>query len=88
MIYAVPRNDPNTMYIGINDRDKAWHDLYKLDIATGQKTLLRQNTERIAGWIFDNAGNGKIASTDIAARPLPGEIAGQRRPLMSVLTAR
>ncbi len=62
LIYAVPRNDPNTMYIGINDRDKAWHDLYKLDIATGQKTLLKQNTERIASWIFDNAGNLKLAA--------------------------
>ena len=60
-IYAVPRNDPNTLYIGINDRDKAWHDLYKLNIATGQKTLLKQNTERIAGWVFDNAGNLKLA---------------------------
>jgi len=61
IIYDVPRNDPNTMYIGINDRDKAWQDLYKLNIATGQKTLLKQNTERIAGWIFDNAGNLKLA---------------------------
>ena len=62
IIYAVPRNDPNTMYIGINDRDKAWHDLYKLNIATGEKTLLKQNTERVAGWVFDNAGNLKLAS--------------------------
>jgi len=66
LIYAVPRNDPNTMYVGINDRDKAWHDLYKLNIATGEKTLLKQNTERISSWIFDNAGNLKLAarSTD------------------------
>ena len=62
IIYAVPRNDPNTMYVGINDRDKAWHDLYKLNIATGEKTLLKQNTERVAGWIFDNAGNLKLAT--------------------------
>lgn len=61
VIYAVPRNDPNTMDIGINDRDKAWHDLYKLNIATGEKTLLKQNTERIASWIFDNAGNLRLA---------------------------
>ena len=61
VIYAVPRNDPNTMYIGLNDRDKAWHDLYKLNIATGERTLLKQNTERIASWIFDNAGNLRLA---------------------------
>lgn len=52
-IYSVPRSDPNTLYIGLNDRDKAWHDLYKLNIATGEKTLLRKNTDRIGGWNFD-----------------------------------
>jgi hypothetical protein len=31
-IYAAPRNDPDAMYVGINDRDPAWHDLYKIKI--------------------------------------------------------
>src|SRR5437868_7036171 len=61
IIYDVPKNDPDIMYVGINDRDKAWHDLYKVRISTGEKTLLRQNTERIAGWEFDNAGNLRLA---------------------------
>jgi len=61
VIYAVPRNDPDVMYVGLNDRDKAWHDLYKVRISTGEKTLLRQNTERIASWIFDNAGALRLA---------------------------
>lgn len=52
-IYAVPRSEPDTMYIGINDRDAAWHDLYKVKISTGERTLVRKNTERITGWIFD-----------------------------------
>jgi dipeptidyl aminopeptidase/acylaminoacyl peptidase len=61
VIYDVPKNDPDVMYVGINDRDKAWHDLYKVKISTGEKTLIRQNTERIAGWVFDNAGNLRLA---------------------------
>src|SRR5438105_12247914 len=61
-IYDVPKNDPDIMYVGINDRDKAWHDLYKVRISTGEKTLLRKNTERIAGWQFDNAGNVRLAA--------------------------
>src|SRR6266480_3183710 len=59
--YDLPRNDPDIIYVGINDRDKAWHDLYKVRISTGEKALLRQNTERIAGWKFDNAGNLRLA---------------------------
>ncbi len=61
MIYAVPKNDPDIIYIGLNDRDKAWHDLYKLRISTGERTLLRKNTDRIAAWIFDNAGALRLA---------------------------
>ncbi|HEY6306219.1 MAG TPA: alpha/beta fold hydrolase [Candidatus Angelobacter sp.] len=61
-IFEVPKSDPDTVYIGINDRDKAWHDLYKLKISTGEKTLLRKNTERIASWNFDLQGNLRLAS--------------------------
>jgi dipeptidyl aminopeptidase/acylaminoacyl peptidase len=66
IIYSVPKNDPDIMYVGINDRDKAWHDLYRVRISSGERTLLRQNTERIAGWVFDNAGTLRLAvrSTD------------------------
>lgn len=53
IIYAIPRTDMDAMYIGLNDRDKAWHDLYKVRISTGERTLVRQNTERIVGWTFD-----------------------------------
>jgi dipeptidyl aminopeptidase/acylaminoacyl peptidase len=60
-IYAVPRNEPDIIYVGINDRDKAWHDLYRVRISTGEKTLVKQNTERVAGWVFDNSGNLRLA---------------------------
>ena len=62
LIYSVPKNDPDIMYVGLNDRDKAWHDLYRVRISTGEKTLLRQNTERITAWIFDNAGTLRLAA--------------------------
>ncbi|HEY3165643.1 MAG TPA: alpha/beta fold hydrolase, partial [Candidatus Binatia bacterium] len=52
-IYAVPRTEPDAIYVGLNDRDKAWHDLYKVKISTGERTLVRKNTERIVGWTFD-----------------------------------
>jgi dipeptidyl aminopeptidase/acylaminoacyl peptidase len=61
-IVDVPKNDPDTIYIGLNDRDKAWHDLYKLKLSTGEKTLVRKNTERIASWKFDVQGNLRLAS--------------------------
>ena len=62
MIYDTPRNDPDTVYIGLNDRDPRWHDLYQLRISTGERKLLRQNTERFDGYYFDNAGALKLAT--------------------------
>ncbi len=60
-IYAAPKTMPDILYIGLNDRDPQWHDLYELHISTGQKTLLRKNTEQIAGWHFDHAGKLRLA---------------------------
>lgn len=60
-IIAVPSSDPNTIYVGINERDKAWHDLYKLNISTGEKTLLNENKDRIGGYVFDNADKMRLA---------------------------
>jgi dipeptidyl aminopeptidase/acylaminoacyl peptidase len=62
VLYDTPKSDPDVVFIGLNDRDKAWHDLYKLKISTGEKTLMRKNTERIAGWEFDLKGNLRLAT--------------------------
>ncbi len=61
-IYAVPRAKPDILYIGLNDRDKRWHDLYELHLSTGEKKLVKQNTAQISGWDFDNAGNLQLAA--------------------------
>jgi dipeptidyl aminopeptidase/acylaminoacyl peptidase len=60
-IYAVPRAKPDILYIGLNDRDAHWHDLYELRLSSGEKTLLRKNTENIAGWDFDHDGVLRLA---------------------------
>jgi dipeptidyl aminopeptidase/acylaminoacyl peptidase len=61
-IFAVPESEPDFIYIGINERDKAWHDLYKVQISTGQKTLVRENKDRLTGFIFDNKDKLRLAT--------------------------
>ncbi len=61
-LLSTPKNDRGVFYIGLNDRDKAWHDLYRLSISTGERTLIRKNTERISGWIFDLSGKLRLAT--------------------------
>jgi dipeptidyl aminopeptidase/acylaminoacyl peptidase len=62
MIYAVPKAKPDILYIGLNDRDKHWHDLYELHLSTGERKLVRKNTEQIAGWDFDHNGDLRLAA--------------------------
>ncbi len=60
-IYALPRKQPDTLFVGLNDRDAAWHDVYRVSISTGKRELVRKNTERIAGWDFDLEGRLRLA---------------------------
>jgi dipeptidyl aminopeptidase/acylaminoacyl peptidase len=58
----VPRAETDAVYVGLNERDPAWHDLYKVKISTGERTLIRQNTERLTDWLFDNKDELRLAT--------------------------
>ncbi len=62
LLVDVPRNDPDVIYIGLNNRDPRWHDLYKLRISTGERELVKENKERYDGYEFDNAGKLRLAT--------------------------
>src|ERR1051325_9446030 len=62
IIYSVPRSEPDAIYAGMNDRDPAWHDLYKVKISTGERTLMRKNTERITAYVFDLKDQLRLAT--------------------------
>ena len=51
-LYSVPKNDPDVLYIGLNDRDKAWHDLYKLNLSTGERALDPQEHRTHSGLVL------------------------------------
>ena len=62
LIYALPRTKPGTIYVGINDRDKAWHDCYEIDLQSGERTLIYKNDKQLSGFSFDLNGVLKLAS--------------------------
>jgi len=66
-IYAVPKTKPDVIYIGVNDRDPRWFDLYQLRLSTGEKTLLRQNPGGVESWEFDHAGDLRLAERTTSA---------------------
>ncbi len=60
-IYAVPEDTPNEMIVGINDRDPAYHDVYRVDIATGDRELLIENTQKVGAYVYDLEGDVRLA---------------------------
>lgn len=59
---------PGKMAIGLNDRDPRWHDVYLLDLASGQRTVLWENRQEFGfvgldwhltpRWASSNAPDG------------------------------
>ncbi len=61
-IFHVSQKNPDLLWVGLNDRDKAWHDLYQLRISTGELTLVYENKDRITGYDFDWDDNLRLLS--------------------------
>ena len=59
-LLCLPKCDPDVVYVGMNDRDERYHDVYKIAISTGERTLIRQNDMAMADWIFDRTGSLKL----------------------------
>ncbi|MYE24289.1 MAG: S9 family peptidase [Gammaproteobacteria bacterium] len=61
LIYAVPEGTPGQIIVGLNDRDASLHDVYRLDIDTGERELLIENDVNVSAWITDLAGEVRLA---------------------------
>lgn len=56
MIIDVPKVSPTEIIVGLNDRRPDLHDVYRLSIVTGERTLLWKNEQNVAGWVTDTKG--------------------------------
>jgi len=52
---------PQEIIIGLNKRDKTVFDPYRLNIETGELTMLAENPGNIQGWMTDHEGKLRIA---------------------------
>lgn len=79
IIFAVPREMPGRILVGMNKRSPSAFDAYWLDLANGDTTMVAQNPGRILGYLLDNdnrlraaAGSNEQGGTDIYARAADG----------------
>ena len=52
----------NEMIIGLNKRNPQVFDPYRLDINTGEMTMLAENPGNISGWLTDHEGKLRVAT--------------------------
>ncbi|MEB3829622.1 S9 family peptidase [Phormidium sp. CCY1219] len=58
---SLAEEDPNAIVVGLNDRDPALHDVYRINPNTGERKLLVKNDANIAAWVADREGNLRLA---------------------------
>lgn len=61
---------PESILVGMNDRQSKWHDLYRVQLTSGTRTLVEKNTQSIAGYLAD--GNYKVRMA-LKSRPDGGQ---------------
>ncbi len=59
-IQEVSRKFPDEVLVGLNDRDKRFHDIWRINIATGEKKLVQQNPG-VAGFLTDDDFRVRLA---------------------------
>jgi dipeptidyl aminopeptidase/acylaminoacyl peptidase len=57
---------PGSVAVGLNDRVAEWFDLWEVNIATGKRTLIEQNTQEFTGFDTDLDLRPKLALKNLA----------------------
>jgi hypothetical protein len=60
-LYLESPERPGTLLVGLNHREKKWHDVWSIDIATAERKLVLENTGQFRSFNFDWQLNPRLA---------------------------
>lgn len=60
-IQGLSLEEPEVMAVALNDRDKAWHDVYRVHIGSGERELLYENRRELAEIMLDRQLRPRLA---------------------------
>ncbi len=61
-IQEVSLEYPNEILVGLNDRDERLHDIYRVNLRTGERELVMKNEEGFAGYVTDDDFHMRFAT--------------------------
>lgn len=61
-LVGTSHSQPGAILIGMNDRDPKWHDLYRVALASGERTLVEKNVDEIGRYLADDSFNVRYAT--------------------------
>jgi dipeptidyl aminopeptidase/acylaminoacyl peptidase len=68
---GVSHKRPGVVLVGLNDRVPEWHDLYEIDVASGERKLIEKNEQEFGGYLPDHDLKPRVA---LKTLPSGGEI--------------
>jgi dipeptidyl aminopeptidase/acylaminoacyl peptidase len=80
------KDDPDHVLIQHNKRDPKVFDVYRLNVKTGDSTLVAQNPGNITNWLTDHSGRVRIATTTDGVNTSLLYRVSEKDPFKTVLT--
>ncbi len=59
---GISRSHPEEVLIGMNDRDPQWHDLYRVNLTSGTRTLVERNDQNFRSYVTDDDFTPRLAT--------------------------
>ena len=79
-------DNPDFMIVGLNIRNPQIHDAYRLNVNTGEITMLAENPGNISSWMTDNNGVLRLATTSDGINSSILYREGESKEFINILT--
>ena len=80
------REDSSSLLVGLNKRKPEIFDVYRVNVRTGELTLVAENPGNITSWFADHAGQVRLATTSDGVNTSLLYRADAKQPWKSVFT--
>jgi hypothetical protein len=61
-VYPLSPDNPNHVVVALNDRDPAWHDVWRIDVGTGERNIIYKNDGAFGSFLVDWQGRLRLGS--------------------------